>query len=1324
MNINEKIALKDVQSILGEFPKADLPLALFPVRLETRFTQEAGEFYLCVRIYPDDIHLDSHEPLLTEEEVVWGQQLWEQIWRSGRDPAMEEAIQEELAERFGAGRAAWIAKTLKPLNPQDRSDEPGSLPVKPVYPEVETREETWTMPTQVKGLPDRWVLLAYGEDEEPLAAVSHPVSGELAAGFDPREPDPETPEGRTLLAHRDNDERLPLDKGMKWMVDFEEAIAAGMAFRIKLTSRAEAESGFDRLIVLGVDTQSTAQTLETLFDSHRYTDSLDFIPQGSPSNNTAEVSAQYSETEPEQESDFIAQAAEPSNPEDCNCHITANALGISSNTFAKLPHTVDREQADAQAMNAMLWPATWGYFLRYMINHADGHLSDETIESLRRYFIKFVRARGPIPALRVGHQPYGILPVTALDLYQASPDNEAEIFGDRAITLLDSLRKRWSAVVNDIPHIQAPITSENTSTETLSQTLADILGMSAVSETFLGRMALDGILYGVPSPGPNGLSVTQDASINQYQQSATGAFNDLEATPNLPNYSLPAASFVFTEPIVKITPDLDTEEPFDLAALCDRLLDDNRTFNQINNGFLTPEEEDEPLALITRHAFLLGILDTAYNLSRLQGNVDPATHRDPSLIGILSDPQTGQAEDTPTLLDLVARSPNELGLSIPGASLAEATVANLADSNHETTQILRDMRDGLNHLASIPVEQAYGLMGETLDLASHRLDAWITALATARLDYLRKKQATGIILGGYGWLENLKLKPASNQVPEQMGDRTPVSEIPADEEENGQVLYEYVDNGGYVAAPSINQAATAAILRSGYLNNDQRGADAPFAIDLSSERVRLAKWLLDGVRQGQDLAALLGYRFERGLQENNLAQYILPFRKLVPFAEALRGKSREEVVQDYRELHLAPAELGESAIESLEAQHVVDGLELKHLWDEERISFSGGENAITLFDGNDQTGIEAQLNQLVATVDAVSDLITAESVFQLTQGNEQLAGGTLDAIASGEVPPPNPEFIRTPRSGIAHTHRVSVIFSGDLQPLETWNINTFQKRAGIEPFLNLWLADLFGDARKIKVKIAYWDPDTDTEIEPIFNPVPLWNFLLSPLDMVFVATASETGRGSPLEACMTYRIMRSRPERIPPHAVLRFFYEREPDWADDEMDYGTFLELARAARELVTNIRALDARDLSSPEVESDKNFSAVQLNQRADSIVNFYTLARNYLAEAIENVDNEALDNLRVCIFRFFYVGLNEAVPVSAKDDEPFAKDNLVEQAKNILLEANSRMDSLEKLDNSINRSTASTEEEIEVDTKRIKLLFGKIFRFFLNLASIIQMS
>ena len=38
------------------------------------------------------------------------------------------------------------------------------------------------------------------------------------------------------------------------------------------------------------------------------------------------------------------------------------------------------------------------------------------------------------------------------------------------------------------------------------------------------------------------------------------------------------------------------------------------------------------------------------------------------------------------------------------------------------------------------------------------------------------------------------------------------------------------------------------------------------AIDLSSLRVPTAMSVLDGVRQGQALGALLGYRFERGLR--------------------------------------------------------------------------------------------------------------------------------------------------------------------------------------------------------------------------------------------------------------------------------------------------------------------------------------------------------------------------------------------------------------------------------------------------------------------------
>jgi hypothetical protein len=83
-------------------------------------------------------------------------------------------------------------------------------------------------------------------------------------------------------------------------------------------------------------------------------------------------------------------------------------------------------------------------------------------------------------------------------------------------------------------------------------------------------------------------------------------------------------------------------------------------------------------------------------------------------------------------------------------------------------------------------------------------------------------------------------------------------------------------NAGYIHAPPLNHAATAAVLRSGYLS--QSDPNHPLAIDLSSRWVRLAQWPLDGARQGQPLAALLGYRFERELQERGQAHYLQAFR--------------------------------------------------------------------------------------------------------------------------------------------------------------------------------------------------------------------------------------------------------------------------------------------------------------------------------------------------------------------------------------------------------------------------------------------------------------
>src|SRR5258707_2492249 len=57
--------------------------------------------------------------------------------------------------------------------------------------------------------------------------------------------------------------------------------------------------------------------------------------------------------------------------------------------------------------------------------------------------------------------------------------------------------------------------------------------------------------------------------------------------------------------------------------------------------------------------------------------------------------------------------------------------------------------------------------------------------------------------------------------------------------------YEFADNEGFVHAPSLNHASAAAILRSGYVSHADQGNPDVMAINLSSERVRRALFILD-----------------------------------------------------------------------------------------------------------------------------------------------------------------------------------------------------------------------------------------------------------------------------------------------------------------------------------------------------------------------------------------------------------------------------------------------------------------------------------------------
>ena len=273
------------------------------------------------------------------------------------------------------------------------------------------------------------------------------------------------------------------------------------------------------------------------------------------------------------------------------------------------------------------------------------------------------------------------------------------------------------------------------------------------------------------------------------------------------------------------------------------------------------------------------------------------------------------------------------------------------------------------------------LLAETLDCCSHRLDAWLISAASRRLADLRARRPDGAYLGAYGLLEHIEL---SAPTPDGQIDGRDVLHDPGD--------------GGFVHAPGLTHAATAGVLRSGRLTH-RRGDPSTEAldIDLSSTRVRDAISLLDGMRRGQSLGALLGYRLERRLHDRSgggleLDRFIYVLRIVAPLRA---GKLTDP---------------GQPAQESLAASNVVDGLKLlevptasviKAMDDGPQDRGPEGSPYITEWNKptpDEQKAVLAAIAELQRTHDAVADLLLAESVHQVVSGNPPRAAAAMDVL--------------------------------------------------------------------------------------------------------------------------------------------------------------------------------------------------------------------------------------------------------------------------------------------------------------------------------------
>ena len=172
-------------------PQSSVPLLLLPVRIETRYQNNNSELW--IRIFPDDIHVNSFEPELSTDETTARTAFLAAAAQGGQ--AAQDGFT-ALARQFGPQRAAWIASA-----DAQSGTKPGS----------------WTKAPSTNLLPERWLVMGYIGAASQLLAIGPAIPDSLALGPDPNGPGPAT------------------DDGMAWLTNFDRAVEAGMGFRITIT---------------------------------------------------------------------------------------------------------------------------------------------------------------------------------------------------------------------------------------------------------------------------------------------------------------------------------------------------------------------------------------------------------------------------------------------------------------------------------------------------------------------------------------------------------------------------------------------------------------------------------------------------------------------------------------------------------------------------------------------------------------------------------------------------------------------------------------------------------------------------------------------------------------------------------------------------------------------------------------------------------------------------------------------------------------------------------------------------------------------------------
>tara|TARA_R110000868_G_scaffold61059_2_gene185670 strand:+ start:2752 stop:7167 length:4416 start_codon:yes stop_codon:yes gene_type:complete len=905
--------------------RTDVPIAFFPVRLETKFRLTGNDPELLVKIVPDPVQVTAHDPALSAHEKALKQRF--EVSLTGEDEA-DAAAFGWLAAQVGIPRAIHIASVRRA-----GAAKPNRVP-------------------RVKLLPKRWHVYVRGRRFPLVTHSSAPVPDNVRDGL-PMAPLPGEVEAEDL-------EGLMDSQGALWLRDFNAAVKVGMAVRIKLDRKlaSELRGGSEALdvTVVGVSDLSPAQTsrqLGDLFAAHRVDQGLELLDASTPTNIT-EASGTVRQPAAADWWNALGRAPEVVEASrEPGSLARAFGLPASAATFELTPADSLAHDRIGESVLRSVWPGTIGHALEPIMKHAGSPGAEKKF--FDDWASRYLRADGGLPMFRVGDQPYGVV------LVSKGPGNPARPSAKLRSILSDLRRSYW----------EKPKPVRVSEARSGAKGLQDLMDVLAIE------------------PGP---AVYQLVEAEDWRGRHTIALFLLQ--------------WLYSE-----------KNRQEYGEMWERLKNADTVGEQL--GVLMRTGPQHVKAAMQAHRDRVGILDEV-------GSGVPTAYRPP----VRTDPisfhyffdKGGQQEVVDAAsdagiidwLDRVADGAAIKNLKTPNGVTARVLKASLSRGDTEALRPVFGKLAAFARQAPEPEKWLDAVVGRHVGLAGHRLDAWIAALASEELDLLRRKNPTGLLVGSMGWVENLE--PKSEEQP-----------------------------NGYVFAPSQATATTAAILRNAWESFGSGSAYSLAAVNLSSDRVRRALWILDGVREGRSIASVMGARLEASLHRAGASEAVPAIRTAVskPGADAL--------------LQTVDGEICARAFESPPVDN------------EARTNRRKIAKAIETLSAATRKKTLETLVSLADDLDAIADLLLAEGVHLIAQGREDRLSGWLSSQRSGESRPPEISITEPSPPTRIEMHWAIVLCPSKALAGAGWVMDALAKRhAGLEALARL----IVGDARRHAVGIS------------------------------------------------------------------------------------------------------------------------------------------------------------------------------------------------------------------------------------------------------------